>query len=286
MARLVEKLGQTEESQGEKKTSLVCLQGQGEEAPLFVVHGWGGEVFAYLDLARALAPSRPTYGLQAVGLDGSRPRHTSVESMAQHYVAELREVQAQGPYHLLGYSTGGWIAFAVTQELHRQGEKVNLLGLLETGRMARLPPPAEFISVGEHLLKRALHHLRTAKDYFRPGGFKRFAQAWAILRLHLTGAHRRGLPEESDKARIFGSEHFEVDYYAGLVGRYHAPPYGGRLALFLGSKARAKNFRFWRHLVGDRIDYYDVSGDHHTLLADAQAPAFARVLERAIQESK
>ncbi len=102
------------------RTSLVPLQTLGSELPLFCIHGIYGDVYRFIDLARELAPDRPVYGLQAVGLDGRQPRHNTVAEMAAHYAREIRST-FPGPYHLIAISLGGWIAYAVAQELSRQG---------------------------------------------------------------------------------------------------------------------------------------------------------------------
>ncbi len=120
-------------------SSLVPMQPLGSGPAFFCVHGLGGEVYDFLNLARELAPDRKVYGLQAVGLDGLVPRHKSVEEMAAHYACEIRSVQIEGPYHLMGHSLGGWLAYAVAQELSRQGQKVALLALVDTRGTCDLP---------------------------------------------------------------------------------------------------------------------------------------------------
>jgi triacylglycerol esterase/lipase EstA (alpha/beta hydrolase family) len=92
--------------------SLVPLQPQGSQPPLFIVHGYGGDVYEQLNLARMLKnQNRPVYGLQAIGLDGETPRHSSLEEMAKHYAREIISFDPNGPYRIAGYSVGGWIAF-------------------------------------------------------------------------------------------------------------------------------------------------------------------------------
>ena len=59
--------------------------------------------------------------------------------MAAHYAREIRSLQPNGPYHLMGHSLGGWIAYAVAQELTGQGEKVALLAMLDTQENCDLP---------------------------------------------------------------------------------------------------------------------------------------------------
>ena len=51
---------------------LVAIQPEGSRPPLFCMHGAGGNILVYRDLARRLGSNQPFYGLQAPGLDGSR----------------------------------------------------------------------------------------------------------------------------------------------------------------------------------------------------------------------
>jgi acyl carrier protein len=121
--------------------SLVALQAGGQRPPFFFAHGWGGDVYCFLSLARLLAPDQPMYGLQAIGLDGRKPRQTRIEEMAADYVKELRDFQPNGPYYLGGYSLGGWVAYEMAQQLTAQGQEVATIILLDTVALGPLPWP-------------------------------------------------------------------------------------------------------------------------------------------------
>src|SRR6185312_7785117 len=100
--------------------SLVPIQPQGSKPPLFLVHGAGGNVLLYRNLAKHFARDYPLYGLQSRGLDSvSRPL-TTIEEMADAYLAEVRAVQKTGPYHLGGYCLGGTIAYEMARILRSQ----------------------------------------------------------------------------------------------------------------------------------------------------------------------
>jgi thioesterase domain-containing protein len=112
-------------------SSLVPIHAGGSQPPFFCVHGFGGGVLGYVDLAREVGPDQPFYGLQALGRDGWDEPHTSIESMAAHYLAEIRAVQPEGPYHLGGYCAGATIAFEMAQQLQAEGHEVALLAVIE-----------------------------------------------------------------------------------------------------------------------------------------------------------
>ena len=112
--------------------ALVSIQPKGTRPPLYVVSGLGGNVIKFQSMAFYLGEDQPVYGLIPRGLDGHEPYHTRVEDMAAYYVDAIRNVQPKGPYHLVGYSFGGAVAFEVAQQITAAGGEVGLLGLFDT----------------------------------------------------------------------------------------------------------------------------------------------------------
>ncbi len=123
-----------------KWTSLVPIQPGGNKPPFFCVHGGGGNVLIYRELAHHLGPDYPFYGLQARGLDGSAEYLTTTEAMAENYLRELRELQPEGPYYLGGFCMGGQVAAEMAQRLVQDGQKVNLLFVIDTHNFNGIPP--------------------------------------------------------------------------------------------------------------------------------------------------
>ncbi|GAA3441684.1 amino acid adenylation domain-containing protein [Planomonospora venezuelensis] len=105
---------------------LLPLREAGSLPPLFCVHPAGGLSWCYSGLIRHV-PDRPIYGLQA----RHDPLPTSLRELAADYVAQLRQVQPAGPYHLLGWSTGGVIAQEMAVQLRLAGQEVALLAVLD-----------------------------------------------------------------------------------------------------------------------------------------------------------
>ncbi|MCB1037113.1 MAG: non-ribosomal peptide synthetase, partial [Acidobacteria bacterium] len=121
---------------------LVPLAPSGRLAPFFWVHPVGGAVFCYRELAQVLAgrgADRPFFGLQAPPLASatagdlaSRPPLPSVGEMAELYLEQIQQVQPEGPYHLAGWSFGGYVAYEMARRLRQAGDEVALLVLLDT----------------------------------------------------------------------------------------------------------------------------------------------------------
>lgn len=111
--------------------SLVPITPIEDKPILFLVHGAGGNVLLYRELARQLAPEVATYGFQSQGLDRKSRPLASIEEMAAHYVTELCEFQPEGPYHLGGYCMGGAVAYEMARILRKQGMEVGIVALLD-----------------------------------------------------------------------------------------------------------------------------------------------------------
>ncbi|WP_406688703.1 beta-ketoacyl synthase N-terminal-like domain-containing protein [Saccharopolyspora sp. ID03-671] len=92
---------------------LLTLRAEGGETPLFCVHPGAGVAWRYTGLLPHLGAGQPVHGIQAFGLDGTRPPAADAAEMTRSYVDLVREVQPRGPYRLLGWSYGGFVAHAM-----------------------------------------------------------------------------------------------------------------------------------------------------------------------------
>ncbi len=104
----------------------------GDGPPLFCAHPVVGLSWCYLALLPHVDARYPLYGLQARGLRRPEPLPTSMEEMARDYADQIRMTQPSGPYHLLGWSLGGNVAFAIAEELERRDQQIGLLVILDS----------------------------------------------------------------------------------------------------------------------------------------------------------
>ncbi len=113
--------------------SLVKIQrGSDTKLPLFLMHGAGGNVLIYRDLARHLGSDQTVYALQSVGINENEEPHTTIEQMAIHYAEEILQERPEGPYILGGYCMGGTVALETAQQLRSRGHEVALVAMFET----------------------------------------------------------------------------------------------------------------------------------------------------------
>lgn len=112
---------------------VVPIQPAGKKPPFFCLHGAGGIVIPFYELARQMGEDRPFYGIQDT-LSDITDRAATVERLAQRYVAAIRQVQPHGPYHLGGLCFGGLVAFEVARQFTAAGETVAQLIMISTPR--------------------------------------------------------------------------------------------------------------------------------------------------------
>jgi acyl-coenzyme A synthetase/AMP-(fatty) acid ligase/surfactin synthase thioesterase subunit/acyl carrier protein len=97
---------------------------------VFCIAGIRGHVLRFVQIRDELPGEIDLYGLQPPGL--TWPDATTIEVMAAHYIKQLRGRQDHGPYHLIGASFGGLVAYEVARQLERDGDTVAWIIMLDT----------------------------------------------------------------------------------------------------------------------------------------------------------
>ncbi len=115
---------------GISHSSIVQIKSGGGDPPLFILPGVGGHSMVFSTLANRLGLDRPIYGLELRGLDGKTEPHSTIEDMASYFIDLIQTVQKRGPYHMVGYSLGGRIAFEMALQLTERGQQVGALVMI------------------------------------------------------------------------------------------------------------------------------------------------------------
>ncbi|MGI5392237.1 amino acid adenylation domain-containing protein [Streptomyces sp. CA-251251] len=112
--------------------SMLPLRAGGDgRAPVFCLHPALGLGWCYGRLAAQLPSALPVYAVQARGLLGQEAPAETLDAMIDDYCAQIREVQPEGPYRLLGWSMGGLLAHRVATRLQAAGQRVDLLAIVD-----------------------------------------------------------------------------------------------------------------------------------------------------------
>lgn len=113
-------------------TPLLTIQPDGDRPPLFCVHSGVGLSLSYLTLVPYLHPDQPVYALQSPTVVDGAPLPESMEENAATYVRLIKEVRPQGPYHLLGWSFGGLLAYEMAVQFRAAGDEVGVLTVMDS----------------------------------------------------------------------------------------------------------------------------------------------------------
>ncbi len=273
-------------------SSLVPLQPNGTKPPLFCIHPIGGNVVGYMDLARRLGEDQPVYGLQAVGLDGKRPRHKRIEDMADHYVSEIRQLRPDGPYHLAGSSFGGTIAFEMAHRLLAQGCEVAFLGMFDTWgpEYRRKPGMGKWRIVWERTRERIILHggnLLAAEGLAAKASYVR-AKVVRIahnVAKRLRPARKPAAPPPPPPA--IPKNLADAERSVLRAKTVYAPrPYPGKITLFRASRQPAWFYPDpllgWGQFAAGGIETHEVPGYHGALAHEPRVAVLAEKLAECL----
>lgn len=185
--------------------------------PFFLVAGMFGNVLNLRHLALLVGKDRPVFGLQAKGLTGNDSPHDRIEDAARSCLAEIRQIQPEGPYLLGGFSGGGITAFEMAQQLKDQGQDTAALILLDTP----LPVRPALNRQDKALIK--LAELRSKG----PG----YLGEWARNRIAWEFEKRRAEPARTGTQPEFNNRKIELAFRTA-VEAYALKPWHGPLTLF------------------------------------------------------
>ncbi len=266
--------------------SLVPIQPQGSQKPLFLIHPVGGNVLCYQNLIPYLSPDQPVYGLQAQGLDGKEAAIDDIKVMANKYLQEIQTIQPKGSYILAGYSFGGVVAYEIAQQLQQSQQQVDALIFLN--------------SINPQMFRQSS---LSAKEKMKIH-LSNLAQLTPMQKSHYL-EYRIGVKLTTLKKRFSSQLHTFLkrpipsaipDYLLRLeathnqaLSYYDPQPYHGRIIQFQtiekSAKIRPNPSLGWEEVVTGKIDIVDgVPGHHGTMLETPQVAFVGKKLREILDE--
>ena len=268
---------------------LVTLQPQGSRPPLYIVHGWGGRVGSFTHLARALAPDRPVLGLQASPDAAPPPPGTSVAQMTQAYAKEILSAHPGGPIHLMGFSAGGWYAYAVAAALLQNNAQVGVVAVLDTYVTAQIDPRLGLSLLTRSFLSYLRDNTRPIKFQFRWRYLKQLliqtnSTTGLYLGLRIPAPHRLASWLRGTAPPLGLGE----PYVQLLMCGYRPPRLPLVVDLFSAQAHLPMCSRLWRFYALGGVRCWPLFSDHNDYEKPELATQLASALENALvsMESK
>jgi amino acid adenylation domain-containing protein len=267
--------------------SLVPIQPTGSKPRFFCVHGAGGNVLLYRELAQALGNDYPFYGLQSQGLDKQSAPLTSVEDMAARYLKEILALQPKGPYCLGGYCMGGTIAYEIARRLTQAGHTVAVLALFDTYNFARMNQTTPLAHLRQKIVFHARNlaslHLKDLTGYLTHK--IRIAVGGELKALWKTISR---LPTRKSASQNIAGPETDIQHINDDAAEAYRPKsYPGRVTLF---KPRV-NYDFfpdpkmgWGDLVTGELDIVELPVNPHAMLVSPFVIPLAAELKKRIDQ--
>ncbi|HEX2091734.1 MAG TPA: amino acid adenylation domain-containing protein, partial [Longimicrobiaceae bacterium] len=269
-------------------STLVPVRSEGAARPLFFVHAAGGNVLGYAELSRHLGADQPFYGLRSRGLEDGEVPHSRVEEMAADYLAEIRSVQAVGPYRLGGWSMGGVVAWEMARQVEAAGDVVELLVLVDpspTGEGEEIPladamDPELLASFALHLGLPLERIALSAGELMRSDPGERLRRAWEAA------LAADALPPELDLARF---ERLWTVFRSNVAAlRRYRPGSSAADVLVIRAEDRGTPIEEeaspWRILTRGRMAIAVSPGNHFTMVREPHVRKLAARISSALSE--
>jgi len=289
IASIAGKIEAAKAGSGGAGSQMVTIRPGSSDTPLFCIPGGDGLLTSFLPLSRRLDSGRPVYALPFPDME-RRELPYRIEELAANNVRQMRERQPEGPYFLAGFCFGGLVALEMARQLERQGERVQLLAMIDTFNhawMRALPWNSRigngFVNIGRRM---RFHWRNLAGDgslgtlYLRQRVAALCKQAWervAQIAYEFRVGMRRPLPELL-RRMIYATRYAEK--------LYRCQPYAGDVLLIRATHPRAGVFRApqmgWKGLLKGRVDILEVEAEHQGLLAEPAVETVALHLDERL----
>lgn len=249
-------VGHEPPAQQDPFSPLLCLQ-PGTGPGLFCIHPAEGLSWCYMGLA-AHVRSSPIYGLQARGITGEPPEH--IQAVVEDYLGLIREVQPDGPYHFIGWSSGGGIAHAIAARLQAEGAEVGVLAMMDSypaDIWEGQPPPTERDAL--------ITLLDVIGDSAQGADGSPLDVAQMKARLARPGSTLAavGAGDPDVLNRLVDTSIQSMLLYRGL--QYQHPNFAGDVLYFLATERspKAPDWRLWEPYISGMLNVVEVASNHN-----------------------
>jgi thioesterase domain-containing protein len=262
---------------------LVPLQPGGGGRLLIIALGNPSDELFAQGLVRHLGADFPVFGLQLPRTGGVGQACDRIEDLGAYLAGELLRTFPQGPWHLVGYSSGARVAVETALQLHKRGQAVGYLGIVEgLPQSCAYHLTAIFRSVNRLPLNVAGIAYQLMDRVRRAGLRRTLAGVWRRLR----AVARPGPGNQvsrSDRAST-------ADRHATALARYEVPPYPGRITLFRGNRPlidpRPWDYG-WRRLAQGGLTIHVIPGaGHETIIQDPYVGLVAQQVKAALARAR
>jgi acetoacetyl-CoA synthetase len=200
------------------------LKAGNRKPPVFIAPGLGG-LATYSALARQIQTEHAIYGLLAKGVDGLDDPQDRIEDMALFYLDAITDLQAEGPYALIGYSFGGLVALEIARRILESGKMVGLLVLVDAYPHPRFLSPGQRLRLG---MQRSVRHVSEVRRRSLSEAFS-YVIGGLDRRLRRAGVRNNDEALEASPLSLAHTTSRIKDRSYVALARYRPQPYPGTI---------------------------------------------------------
>jgi thioesterase domain-containing protein/acyl carrier protein len=264
---------------------VVRMGSRRAERSIFAINNTG----IYLTLSQRLSQDQSVIALQLFDPTTQRDHlPLTIEETAGQYVRLMRQIQPRGPYVLMGWCSGGTLAFETARQLQEAGEDASHVFMVDTwipGYLERLGWFRSKLADYAYRWRLILMDWATVRS-----GQKSF---WDFVagRPSLGRFYgRRQIGEaiaEPAYAAAKAYDRWLLDYTTTMLKTYKPKPISGLLTIIRSSSEPAGRFLDpklgWGGMAAGGVDLIVVPGDHFTVFKDPGVSIMAKVIGAAVR---
>jgi amino acid adenylation domain-containing protein len=284
-------------------SNVILLKKSEKQAQnIFMIHGGSGHAEVYLKLVALLPDQFNYWGINANKLAGYAPNEVNIAAVASEYINKIKQIKAQGPYHICGWSIGGSIAFEVVRQLEECGEKVDFLILIDAAatQPEEIGSHIEFSLDMEKSIARKIIPLVEIADLI--AAQQTPEDVWQNIINYLEQSKNKqekldrikaSMPKEArsiipqfDQAKIA-----DLIYYTNLMRSYinaradYIPANKIKTQVHFIHPNLDSNVReeIWNNYCEDEIIVYNIEGDHFSIFEEPFVNKHARIIKKILK---
>lgn len=275
------------------QATLLSLRRHPTGPPYYCIHPIGGDLRCYRQLAKHLGEHRQVMAIRPQGATPHAAPHHDMDQLAQTYDQLIRQAQPSGPYHLIGWSTGGLFAYELARRLKQNQQRVNLI-FIDTPTATIL----EHVDLDDDA--RFLFDLVNFTNWFSGASIR--VEYAELKELGSDDAADRILAETKQHGLLpLGATRDDLQRRVALckshvlaASGYHPPSlqqpvtlirprHSGVLAMATGKQL--SDDLGWAPLLGDHLRIYRSPGDHFSMLTGNNARQLADLIVQITNQS-
>lgn len=261
--------------------TLEIIQSQGSLPPLLFF----SPTEYILSLTASLGTDQPIYKLNPLGLLGLYKEISSLDQVAQQYIEEIKMIQPDGPYYLIGFCGQKKVVLETAKQLQIQGSQVAFLGLIQA-----IPyyPPCSLVHHWSKLRKTGLGYIKQKiqkKLRFLSTSLSSSRSrevAWANAKFYNKASDQQSLNELEYKQF--------VDSFFNTISHHIPSIYHGDITLFYQSEACSRlsvEIELAQSVAAGKMEICEVPAKYNeSLFVSPQAEILGRQLKQCLEGAR